>query len=565
MLRIIFLALLVGLVTFAHAQTPNSKINDKADSILSQRGELYFTFILPKSISIKTISHLISIDKISEKKVYAYGNRKEITKFLNLGIDFTIEQQTPANIRLKAISKNYTSWNQYPTYTQYDSMMKHYPIAFPSLCRLVEIGKSISGRSLYFMRLGKNPLYHMKKPEVMFSGCMHGDELISYILPLRLIDYLLNNYNTPEIKALMDTAEIWICPLANPDGTYFGGNNNVTNSIRYNANYIDLNRNFPDPQAGDHPDDNDWQPENIAVMNFLKLHNFSLSANFHSGSELVNYPWDTWQKTHADDNWFQTISHQYADTAHKYGPANFFTAFNNGITNGYNWYSIQGGRQDFVTYFKHGREVTVEMDSVKIVPENKLDQYWQYHYRSMINYLSAVNYGIRGEITDKYTGKALKAEVFVNNHDFDQSQIFSDSLSGMYFRMIYEGTYSLTFSANGYKSLTIDNISVSSKSQTIQDIQLEPLKENITYNKYFSDVKIYPNPVFSTINIHLDSPNYNNISIVIVDISGKVIYSEKIRNNASEINIPFNDFSPGLYFLKINSQYQNVVFKFIKQ
>ena len=45
---------------------------------------------------------------------------------------------------------------------------------------------------------------------------------------LRFIDYLLSNYDTPEIKALVDSTEIWICPLVNPDGTYFGGDSTIT-------------------------------------------------------------------------------------------------------------------------------------------------------------------------------------------------------------------------------------------------------------------------------------------------------------------------------------------------
>ena len=88
--------------------------------------------------------------------------------------------------------------------------------------------------------------------------------------------------------------EIYITPLANPDGTYHGGNNTVSGAWRGNANGIDLNRNYWDPADGQHPDGEVWQTETIANMNFMAAHHFVISANFHGGAEVVNYPWDTW-------------------------------------------------------------------------------------------------------------------------------------------------------------------------------------------------------------------------------------------------------------------------------
>ncbi|MBK6966466.1 MAG: hypothetical protein IPH20_21865 [Bacteroidales bacterium] len=63
---------------------------------------------------------------------------------------------------------------------------------------------------------------------------------------------------------------------------------------RYNINGVDLNRNYPDPEDGDHPDGYAWQPETVAFMNFAGQHDFVAAANFHGGVEVVNYPWDTW-------------------------------------------------------------------------------------------------------------------------------------------------------------------------------------------------------------------------------------------------------------------------------
>jgi hypothetical protein len=182
---------------------------------------------------------------------------------------------------------------------------------------------------------------------------------------------------------MVNNMDIWINPLANPDGTYAGGNNSVNGATRYNANFVDLNRNYPDPDDGPHPDGNPWQVETIAFMDFAEGRDFVMSANFHGGAEVVNYPWDTWSHFHADDNWWQYVSREYADTVHDNAPFGYMNYLNNGITNGYAWYEITGGRQDYMNYFHQCREFTLEISDIKLLPANQLINHWNYNYRSI--------------------------------------------------------------------------------------------------------------------------------------------------------------------------------------
>ena len=129
---------------------------------------------------------------------------------------------------------------------------------------------------------------------------MHGNELTGYVLMLRLIDDLLNGYSNGLYQDVINEIDIWINPLANPDGAYATGDQSVSGATRNNANWVDLNRNYPDPQDGQHPDGNAWQEETLIFMNLADSIPFSMSCNFHTGAEVFNYPWDTWSNLTAD-------------------------------------------------------------------------------------------------------------------------------------------------------------------------------------------------------------------------------------------------------------------------
>jgi hypothetical protein len=147
--------------------------------------------------------------------------------------------------------------------------------------------------------------------------------------------------------------------------------------------------------------------------------------------------------------------------------------YNDGITNGYAWYRVAGGRQDYMTYFRRGREVTIEISDVKLISASLLPAHWYYLRKSLLNYIEDAYYGIRGSVTDIF-GNPLKALVKVESHDFDNSEIYSDSLTGAYYRMISPGTYSLTFSSPGFITKTINNVTASSFSSTVLNVELSP-------------------------------------------------------------------------------------------
>lgn len=446
--------------------------------ISSRAGEVYFKFEAPPREDLHELSRLISIDNVMNDTVFAYATDEQFDHFTALGYECVVLPAPGSLIipRMADTKEEILEWDSYPTYEAYIDMMYQFAADYPDLCIVENIGLSVEGREILFAKLSANVDVEEDEPEVMYSSTMHGDETTGYILMLRLIDSLLVSYGSdPQLTHMLDNMEVWINPLANPDGTYAGGNHTVYGATRNNAHNVDLNRNFPDPDEGSHPDNEEWQPETIAMMRFFDEHTFVISANFHGGIEVVNYPWDTWPRRHADDSWFIEISREYADSAQANSPSGYMDDLNNGITNGWDWYTIAGGRQDYLNYWKGCREVTIELSQTMLLPPELLPDYWNYNKAAMITYLEQSYYGIKGLVADAVSGSPVAATISVMDHDIDSSEVYTDPDVGDYHRMIDDGTYNLMFISPGYITQVVNDIVVIDRQINVVNIQLEPI------------------------------------------------------------------------------------------
>lgn len=541
-----------------NAQNGNQQILDK---IFTSSGEVYFKFAVSSKTEVDEITRIISVDNYTGTEVFAYANRKGFSKFLDLNIPYTILPH-PGTVDEKTLLRpegtgkgDRTVWNFYPTYQEYVDFMNDFATQYPAICKVMPIGTTIQNRQLLAVKISDNVNEEDAEPQFFYTSSIHGDETTGYVLTLHLIDYLLSNYGIdPAITNLIDSTEIFINPLANPDGTYHGGNSSVNGAERYNANNIDLNRNYPDPAAGPHPDGEEWQPETVAFMAFADSNHFSMSGNFHGGAEVLNYPWDTWSELTADDDWWQYICRQYVDTLYQYSPPGYFSGFDNGITNGYAWYTITGGRQDYMNYFQYCREVTMEISNVKLVPASQLLGFWGYHYRSMVNHIRQANYGVHGIVTDSVTGAPLKAKLTIMGHDKDNSFVYSKLPTGYYSRFLYTGTYNLSFSCPGYFTKMITGVSVVNSERVNLDVEMIPL--NIGNNELTSRKAsmVYPNPVSGTADVVLPYTPASPCKVMLYNTTGQCVYSSDQPAGTLRFRMDVTGFSTGLYFLKVSGK-----------
>jgi hypothetical protein len=551
-------------------QARDHKVNI-VDSLFRERGEVYFRFSVNDRSEINQLTRIISIDNVKGNEVTAYANKSEFMRFLERKISYTILPHPSTLLNESDLNmggamtdrSGRTVWNFYPTYQQYLDYMAGFASAYPSICRVDTIGTSVQGRLLLAVKISDSVQSDGGEPRFLYTSSIHGDEITGYVLMLHLIDYLLSNYGTDEgITNMVNNTEIFINPLANPDGTYRGGNNTVSGATRDNYLNVDLNRNYPDPADGPHPDGNSWQQETVAFMNFADSSHFVMSMNFHGGSEVFNYPWDCWNTLingpdwhlqHPDSTWCNFLGREYADTVHLYAPGGYLTDEDNGVTPGGDWYVIHGGRQDYMTYFQHGREVTLEISDIKTPPTSQLLNLWNYNYRSFLNYIEQANYGINGQVTDTLTGQPLNVKVNILLHDKDNSYVYSHLPTGWYFRPIDEGTYTLAFSAEGYFTKTVKNVEVSRWSTTRLNIQMVPLSIGGGLNEpAHAELSCFPNPATGRTRVILPQSGSLLTTLEVYNVMGQsVLADQDVSGKLNYLDIDLTSMKKGIYFVRV--------------
>jgi carboxypeptidase D len=364
----------------------------------------------------------------------------------------------------------------YHTYETLTSELQQIAAAHPAIARLSSLGKSVQGRDLWMMRITKNPDVEEDEPEVKFIAAMHGDEVVGKEMCVDLINLLVNSYGVDaRLTALVDENEIWILPSMNPDGTAL--------NRRYNANNVDLNRDFPD-QFDDPVDSIAGRAvETAEVMNWGYAHSPILSANFHGGSMVANYPYDgtasglSVYSISPDDSLWVSLARTYADNNPTMKASNADSSFTNGICNGADWYTINGGMQDWNYVWRGAKDVTLEISTVKWPPGSQLPQFWEDNREAMLSYLERAREGVRGVVRDAMSRAPLAAVVRVLGNPSDTR---TDPDRGDYHRLLLPGTYTLEISATGYQTVRVGDVAVPANAPAVRvDADLAPLAVNL--------------------------------------------------------------------------------------
>jgi hypothetical protein len=192
--------------------------------------------------------------------------------------------------------------------------------------------------------------------------------------------------------------------------------------------------------------------------------------------------------------------------------------------------------------------MTIEVSEDKVVSSNQLPNYWNWIKSSLLNYIEESLYGLRGIVTDSVTGLPIEAQVTILNHDKDNSQVSSHLPVGDYHRPIKGGTYTVTYSAPGYHSKTLQ-LTVSDKATLWQDVALVPLTYGVEEHDK-SMFTISPNP--ATDHVVLSAPEgfAMDLSVELYDLSGRLMKTVPMKGTSFRLDV--SDMPAGVYMVKIS-------------
>lgn len=392
-----------------------------------------YLLLNPSKNIIKTLSSYpqISFDHATKTTIEIYGP-EGLKKYLD-----TLEVQ----ILPLETQRNEKEHASYPTPNEINDKILLLQQQHPEICQVEQIGTSIQGRPIYAIKISDNPTEDETEPEVKYIANMHGDEIVGRELMILLIEELLTKYksNDPVVTKLINNTEIFIVPSMNPDG--------AINRRRGNADWVDLNRDFPDFTTRDNENTpHGREVETKSIMLWQQTRNFSLSANFHGGAEVVNYPWDTSAQEHPLHQFVLEISKEYANQVP--GMRNS-TEFPGGVVNGYDWYEVNGGMQDWSYYWHNDLQVTIELSDTKWPRYSEVARYWEENRTALIDFLGKVHQGIALKLNEN--------EKFVSIEKDGEHIGFFEVKNNEFHKVLPEGYYQITTldqARNTLKSIT---------------------------------------------------------------------------------------------------------------
>ncbi|XP_022366011.1 carboxypeptidase A4 isoform X2 [Enhydra lutris kenyoni] len=180
---------------------------------------------------------------------------------------------------------------------------------FPKLATRVKIGHSFEHRPMYVLKFSTTE-GRRRRPAIWLNAGIHSREWISQATAIWTARKIASDYGKdPAITTILEKMDIFLLPVANPDGYVYTQTRNrlwrKTRSVNPGSRCIgvDPNRNWNASFAGQGASDNpcseiyhgphaNSEVEVKSVVDFIQEHgNFKCFIDLHSYSQLLMYPY----------------------------------------------------------------------------------------------------------------------------------------------------------------------------------------------------------------------------------------------------------------------------------
>jgi carboxypeptidase T len=190
-------------------------------------------------------------------------------------------------------------FDDYRDYGAIAERMREDAALAPDRAEYAAIGTSLEGRPIFALHIG-----HRGGMPMIVDGTQHAREWIAAMTATCVADRLVRDYDTdPAIRAFVDSTNLWIVPVANPDGyQYTWTKDRYWRKNRRDEVGVDLNRNwsvaFGGPGSSGRERSEVYrgphafsEPESIALRDLADRVSPGLYIDFHTYGQLILYPW----------------------------------------------------------------------------------------------------------------------------------------------------------------------------------------------------------------------------------------------------------------------------------
>ena len=436
-------------------------------------------------------------------------------QYLMLSQDYPTLSITQTEAQLKVNLRAERDIPGYRNYAQMVTELLQLQAQYPYLMQLTTIGGSWGAEyaaqnipyyldfdhTLWAVKVSANVQVDEDEPAFYFVGEHHAREPISTEVCMGILIHLLEGYDTDlSIQNLLDSSEIWIIPLLNPDGHKIvidqtdiwwrknirdNNNNQSFDHLTYGSGYdgVDLNRNYSLHWGYTSATDNFLsatyhgpyafsEPETQALRDLLSSKRFLAGISYHTYGEYVLYPYGYVSNIVAPDGpEMQALAIQMASLLPK-------------VSGGYyspmpSWqlYPVSGSSEDWIYGETGAFAYTIEMADVFIPPAAQVPAIVQNNVVGAMELLNRKNYKIlQGHVTDALSGEPLEAIIYVQGIDDNpiyRTPIRSDAQFGSYYRLLPTGAFTVRYLREGYLSEE-RVVTITSNDRSIEDVQLMP-------------------------------------------------------------------------------------------
>ncbi|MDZ7268741.1 MAG: M14 family zinc carboxypeptidase [candidate division KSB1 bacterium] len=391
----------------------------------------------------------------------------------------------------------------YPTLAELQARFQELVQRYPQLAHLDTIGRSSTGRHpILAIRLTAPRPGMSDKPAFLISALHHAREPLGVFICHALMNRLLSNYgSSTRHTRLLDSLEIWLVPIVNPDGYEYLmtsrreypwwrknlRDNNGDGSFDPLSDGVDLNRNYGyNWSEGGEDEPGSWfyrgpepfsEPE-IRALRQLALHKrFVMGISYHSYGEAILYPWGNYTPP-PDQQLILDIAEKCAARIERFsGPGCYSILPLNGRAGQSSvWMYGALGTVDFI--IETGEEYFPSLaDADRIVEQNLPGAFYLLE--------RALGAGICGRVVDDETGEPVPARIHVAGLEADHVQPRqANGREGWFQRLLLPGTYAIEVRVPDYEPARFFNVLVRDQHMTSLHVGLKRMNGRTSGNSH---------------------------------------------------------------------------------